>query len=84
MSVVAALRLPLDIDLSGFLALLRRLQVPCRVSEESGRQVLWVPESLVAQVRDLYERYPQGDPDAPERAVARRARRVSIGAASVH
>jgi GlpG protein len=65
MSVVAALRLPLDIDLSGFLALLRRLQVPCRVSEESGRQVLWVPESLVAQVRDLYERYPQGDPDAP-------------------
>lgn len=65
MSAVAALRLPLDIDLSGFLALLRRLQVPCRVSEESGRQVLWVPESLVAQVRDLYERYPQGDPDAP-------------------
>src|SRR5690606_24142488 len=65
MSVVAVLRLPLDVDLSGFLALLRRLRVPCRVSEESGSQVLWVPEPLAAQVRELYERYPQGDPAAP-------------------
>ena len=64
MSAVAVLRLPLDTDLSGFLALLQRLQVPCRVSEERGEQVLWVPEVLAAQVRDLYERYPNGGPDA--------------------
>lgn len=65
MSAVAVLRLPLETDLSGFLALLKRMGVPCRVSEESGSQVLWVPESLAAQVRELYERYPQGDPAAP-------------------
>ena len=65
MSAVPALRLPLHIDLSGFLVLLRRLQVPCRVSEESGQQVLWVPEALATQVRDLYEQYPQGDLEAP-------------------
>ena len=65
MSAVVVLRLPLDTDLSGFLALLQRLQVPCRVSEERGGQVLWVPEALAEQVRDLYERYPNGDPDAP-------------------
>lgn len=63
MSPVAVLRLPTQIDLSGFLALLRRLQVPCRVSEEAGEQVLWVPnEQLAEQVRELYRRYPQGDP----------------------
>lgn len=65
MSAVVVLRLPLDTDLSGFLALLKRLQVPCRVSEESGSQVLWVPEPLAEQVRELYARYPQGDPLAP-------------------
>lgn len=63
MSPVAVLRLPVQIDLSGFIALLRRLQVPCRVSEEAGEQVLWVPsEQLAEQVRELYRRYPQGDP----------------------
>ena len=65
MSAVVVLRLPLETDLSGFLALLKRMGVPCRVSEESGQQVLWVPETLAAQVRELYTRYPQGDPDAP-------------------
>ena len=39
MSVVAVLRLPLSVDLSGFVALLRRMQVPHRVSEEAGEQV---------------------------------------------
>lgn len=58
---VEALRLPITIDLSGFLALLQRLQVPCRVSEEAGEQVLRVPEELAEQVRQLYERFPQGD-----------------------
>ncbi|NQD93484.1 rhomboid family intramembrane serine protease, partial [Pseudomonas sp. CrR25] len=48
--------------LSAFVALLQRLQVPHRVSEEAGEQVLWVPgEQLAEQVRELYARYPQGD-----------------------
>ena len=61
MSPVEALRRPLQEDLSGFVALLRRLRVPHRVSEERDAQVLWVPaESLAEQVRALYLRYPQG------------------------
>jgi GlpG protein len=61
MSPVEALRRPLQEDLSGFVALLRRLQVPHRVSEERDTQVLWVPaEQLAEQVRALYLRYPQG------------------------
>jgi GlpG protein len=66
MSAVAVLRLPLAADLSGFVALLRRLQVPHRVIEEGGEQVLWVPgEELAERVRELYARYPDGD-DAGE------------------
>ncbi|MGG2396403.1 rhomboid family intramembrane serine protease [Pseudomonas sp. SH1-B] len=62
MTAVAVLRLPLDTDLSGFIALLQRLRVPHRVAEEGGDQVLWVPgEELAAQVRELYARHPQGD-----------------------
>lgn len=61
MTVVEALRLPLSEDLSEFIALLQRLQVPCRVSEESGEQVLRVPEETAEQVRELYQRYPHGD-----------------------
>lgn len=57
---VEALRCPLSEDLSGFLGLLRRLQVPCRVYEAVGEQVLLVPESLVDSVRELYQRQPQG------------------------
>jgi GlpG protein len=61
MSRVEALRRPLQEDLSGFVGLLRRLQVPHRVSEERDAQVLWVPaEVLAEQVRALYLRYPQG------------------------
>ncbi|MFZ6047109.1 rhomboid family intramembrane serine protease [Pseudomonas sp. CR3202] len=63
MSPVEVLRLPLTVDLSGFIALLQRLEVPYRVSEESGEQVLWVPGAQLAdQVRGLYERFPDGDP----------------------
>jgi len=58
---VEALRLPITEDLSAFVALLQRLQVPCRVSEEAGEQVLRVPDELVEQVRLLYARYPHGD-----------------------
>lgn len=62
MSAVAAMRLPEQVDLSGFISLLQRLQVPHRVAEEAGEQVLWVPgEQLAEQVRELYGRYPQGD-----------------------
>jgi GlpG protein len=61
MAVVEALRLPLSDDLSGFIALLQQLRVPCRVSEEAGEQVLRVPAETVEQVRALYQRYPQGD-----------------------
>ncbi|MEX6502091.1 rhomboid family intramembrane serine protease [Pseudomonas zhanjiangensis] len=69
MTPVAVLRLPVQIDLGGFIALLQRLRVPFRVSEEAGEQVLWVPsEQLAEQVRELYRRYPQGDPAAPQMA----------------
>ncbi|MBL0951166.1 MAG: rhomboid family intramembrane serine protease, partial [Pseudomonas sp.] len=62
MTAVVVLRLPLDTDLSGFVALLQRLRVPHRVAEEGGQQVLWVPsEALAEQVRELYARHPQGD-----------------------
>lgn len=65
MSPVAALRRPLGEDLSGFVLLLRQLEVPHRVSEESGEQVLWVPDERLAEdVRDLFQRYPQGNPAA--------------------
>lgn len=63
MSAVVVLRMPLNIDLSGFVGLLRRLQVPHRVSEEGGEQVLWVAENLAEDVRDLYQRFPEGDAD---------------------
>ena len=48
MSAVAVLRLPLAVDLSGFVTLLKRMQVPHRVSED---------------VRSLYARFPAGDPE---------------------
>jgi GlpG protein len=62
MTIVAVLRLPLATDLSGFVSLLQRMQVPHRVSEEAGEQVLWAPQSLSENVRALYERFPAGDP----------------------
>ena len=66
MTAVAAMRLPEQIDLSGFIMLLQRLQVPHRVAEEAGEQVVWVPEEQWAeQVRALYARYPQGDAAVP-------------------
>ncbi|AZE35832.1 Rhomboid protease GlpG [Pseudomonas chlororaphis subsp. aureofaciens] len=63
MSAVAVLRLPLNVDLSGFVKLLQRMQVPHRVSEEAGEQVLWVPDAISEDVRSLYERFPAGDPE---------------------
>ncbi|MFJ2285686.1 rhomboid family intramembrane serine protease [Pseudomonas iridis] len=63
MSSVAVLRLPLAVDLSGFVTLLQRMQVPHRVSEEAGEQVLWAPAEISDDVRSLYERFPAGDPD---------------------
>ncbi|MCI0994263.1 rhomboid family intramembrane serine protease [Pseudomonas corrugata] len=63
MSLVAVLRLPLTVDLSGFVKLLQRMQVPHRVSEEAGEQVLWVPDEIGEDVRSLYARFPVGDPE---------------------
>ncbi|WP_296260247.1 MULTISPECIES: rhomboid family intramembrane serine protease [unclassified Pseudomonas] len=64
MNPVAVLRLPLSTNLSGFVELLQRLNVPHRVSEEAGEQVLWVPDApqLADDIRKLYQQYPQGDP----------------------
>lgn len=75
MSPVAVFRLPLTTDLSGFVSLLQRLHVPHRVSEESGEQVLWVPNPQLAEdIRSLYQRFPEGDPayelPAPEQGTA--------------
>jgi GlpG protein len=39
------------------------MQVPHRVSEEAGEQVLWAPAEISDDVRSLYERFPAGDPD---------------------
>ena len=63
MSAVAVLRLPLSTDLSGFVHLLKRMQVPHRVSEEAGELVLWAPETIADDVRSLYQRFPAGDPE---------------------
>lgn len=64
MNPVEVLRLPLSVDLAKFIQLLQRMQVPHRVSEESGEQVLWVPgDELAEQVRGLYQQYPEGDPE---------------------
>lgn len=63
MTAVVVLRMPLNTDLSGFVGLLRRLQVPHRVSEEGGDQVLWVAKNLAEDVRELYQRFPEGDAD---------------------
>ena len=62
MSAVVAMRLPVSVDLGGFIGLLTRLQVPHRVTESAGEQLLWVAAEPVAeQVRSLYQQYPQGD-----------------------
>ncbi|MGH8483257.1 MAG: rhomboid family intramembrane serine protease, partial [Pseudomonas sp.] len=80
MSAVVVLRMPLNTDLSGFVGLLRRLQVPHRVSEEGGDQVLWVAENLAQDVRELYQRFPEGDADFQLPAQATQApARPSIG-----
>jgi GlpG protein len=64
MNPVEVLRLPLSVNLAGFVELLQRMQLPHRVSEESGEQVLWVPgDELAGQVRALYQQYPDGDPE---------------------
>lgn len=59
MNLAIALRCTLDQDLSAFVQLLQQQQVPCRVSEERGEQVLWVPAELVEPVQQLFH-----NPDA--------------------
>ncbi len=60
MRLVVALRLPLDSDLRPLLALLQARGVPCRVSEERGEQLLWVPEPLCEPVRALHAQLQTG------------------------
>lgn len=81
MNVIEVMRLPLALDLSGFVSLLRRLQLPHRVSEEGEEQVLWAPETLADVVRQLYQRYPEGNEDVqlPAEAAAALPRRPSLG-----
>ncbi|WP_313459408.1 rhomboid family intramembrane serine protease [Pseudomonas sp.] len=61
MTIIEVMRLPLSVDLSGFVDLLQRLQVPHRVSEEGDEQVLWAPADLAGDVRELYQRFPDGN-----------------------
>ena len=63
MNIIEVMRLPLSVDLSGFIHLLQRLQVPHRVSEDGDAQVLWAPDTLVEDVLQLYQRYPDGNAD---------------------
>jgi len=68
MNIIEVMRLPLSVDLSGFVHLLQRLQVPHRVSEEGDAQVLWAPDTLAEDVLQLYQRYPDGNADLPASA----------------
>ncbi|WP_312935891.1 rhomboid family intramembrane serine protease [Pseudomonas sp.] len=61
MNFIDVLRLPLSTDLSRFVHTLQRLGLPHRMSEEGDVQVLWVPEDLVDEARELYEGYLRGD-----------------------
>ncbi|MDH1551307.1 MULTISPECIES: rhomboid family intramembrane serine protease [Pseudomonas] len=79
MNIIEVMRLPLSVDLSGFIHMLQRLQVPHRVSEEGDVQVLWAPDTLAEDVRELYQRYPQGNAElsaAPEPVAAGMAAKV--------
>lgn len=80
MNVIEVLRLPLAVDLSGFVGLLRRLQVPHRVVEEGQEQVLWAPPNLAEDVRQLYQRYPEGNDqiELPAEAQANLPQRPSL------
>ncbi|WP_308811807.1 rhomboid family intramembrane serine protease [Stutzerimonas azotifigens] len=55
------LRVPVSQDLSGFVAMLRRMQLPFRVSEEAGEQVLRAPAELAEHLRKLYAEFPDGN-----------------------
>ncbi|EIK94981.1 rhomboid family protein [Pseudomonas sp. M47T1] len=64
MKPVTAMRVPLATDLGGFVKLLRRLQMPHRVSEERDEQVVWAAdEKMAADIRELYQRFPDGNAD---------------------
>ncbi|WP_407311169.1 rhomboid family intramembrane serine protease [Pseudomonas sp. nanlin1] len=70
MSKLEVFRQPLSIDLSGFVGLLRRLQVPHRVTEEGDAQVLWIdPRWSADSVRELYQRYPDGNAEVDTSAL---------------
>ncbi|MDY0248844.1 MAG: rhomboid family intramembrane serine protease [Pseudomonas sp.] len=56
-----ALRVPLDSNLAEFLQLLKQQGMACRVTEQSGEQVLWVSRAAQAErVRELYQQFQAG------------------------
>ena len=58
MNAVCAMRLPLNTDLSHFVALLKAELIPHRVTESGGEQLLWVPDEPTAcEVRARYQRF---------------------------
>lgn len=90
MNVIEVMRLPVTVDLGGFVALLRRLQVPHRVVEEGEEQVLWAPPAMAEDVLELYRRYPEGNeqvelaqplPDAARPSLKDQARACKVTAA---
>lgn len=55
----AIVRLPISVDLAPFLALLKHAEIPHRVTEEVGMQVLWVRDLDATQVRQWYTAFGQ-------------------------
>ena len=74
MSAVQVLKFPLSVDLAGFVGLQGVLNVPHRVSEESGQQVPLCPTAPRRAGPRVVPAYPEGDPQAtlePRRAAGR-------------
>jgi GlpG protein len=70
MSEYKALELALDIDLRELSHYLWQHGFPHRISEQSGRQIVWVRDpGQIDPLRELYARWRRGDPlpEAPQR-----------------
>ena len=81
MSAVQVLKFPLSVDLAGFVGLLRRLNVPHRVSEESGQQVLWVPDERLDRLSEMSQSIAthwSRPPPAPSAVLKRTVQLVSV------
>lgn len=80
-----ALRLPLEVSLKGLSSLLWQYNIPHRITEEQGQQVLWVgSETHSQQVQTLYRQWQAGDLTMTEQPKAQpspslQARRHPLG-----